>query len=114
MRLLAPPGAGSDFEGLTERLIVPECARRVCVNITLIDDAVVEDIEEFSVTLQKGLNYALNDQIIYFNREASCVIIDSDSKIFHIYKYQILYFCIQMLVSVLRLHFLELQKVTQE
>ena len=59
---------------------IPACAAQYCTDVPLIDDLVVEDKEEFSVTLKKGHNQGLNERIILINTEISCVIIDSDSK----------------------------------
>ena len=72
--------AGSDYERTVNILIIPECATRICIEISTIDDTTLENIEYFSVLLSHGANIDLDSRINISNPEKQYAIIDIDSE----------------------------------
>ena len=42
-----------DYIGLSTILSFPACGTRECVNVTIVDDSVLENVESFDVTLER-------------------------------------------------------------
>ena len=53
------------------------CQRKACVNITIVDDKVLEMVESFSLTLERN---GLSDRIDLDPIDGTVEIIDNDSK----------------------------------
>lgn len=43
----------ADYRPLSEFIVIPTCRQRACVNVTIIDDNVIEEAEIFSITLER-------------------------------------------------------------
>ena len=75
---------GDDYTGLSgSSLPFSACQKRSCVDITIHDDLTVEDVESFSVTLERtpGLDMRITlDQV-----EAEIEITDDDGEEFTLY-----------------------------
>ena len=76
---LAHTEVNKDFELLSEEVFIPECGKRVCVNVTIIDDAKVEYEEMFHVTLERTAALEGNIKVFPERTVATITIIDKDS-----------------------------------
>lgn len=70
-----------DFQPLYEVAEVPVCEDRVCVNITIIDDSIVEDTETFYITLERNARLPFRRVIFLPNNSKSRVnLFDDESE----------------------------------
>ena len=77
---LSQTEAGSDFVQVANQVTIPACVTEYCINVSLIDDSMVEQVEEFSVIMSNGLNPGLSDRIFFIRTEIVFTIIDTDCK----------------------------------
>ena len=67
-----------DYEALSTNLMFAACEKRRCVNVTIVDDTIVEPCEIFYVTLERVPD--LNSRISLSSMDAMIEIIDDDGK----------------------------------
>ena len=65
-----------DFEISSDEVVISECQKRVCTNVTIIDDTEVEHEETFSVTLERTAALEGNVKIVKERSVAMITIID--------------------------------------
>ena len=75
---LACTAVNQDFALLSEEVYIPECGKRVCVNVTIFDDAKVEYEEMFNVTLERIAALEGNIKVRTERTVAMITIIDKD------------------------------------
>ena len=67
-----------DYSGLSFIVLFAACDRRQCVNLTIVDDQVLEDTESFNVDLSRTTD--LDARITLDPTAAVVDIIDNDSE----------------------------------
>ena len=67
-----------DYDGIFTTLMFAACETRQCVNVTIKDDGIPEQMESFSVTLER--TSALDVRVRLDPVDAQIEIIDSNSK----------------------------------
>jgi hypothetical protein len=76
--LITSPGSATinrDYFHVSTILEFPACASRQCLNITIIDDAIPEPVESFSVILEESPTY-----LVYLPSSGSTVVILDDDE----------------------------------
>ena len=70
-----------DFELLSREVFIPKCEKRVCQNVTILDDTQLELEELFDITLERSPILQGNIKIIRERSLAGITIIDTDSNV---------------------------------
>ena len=65
-----------DFVGVTEVVMFDSCDVENCINITIVDDLILENIESFTVTLQEAPGH--DERIELDPTNADIIINDND------------------------------------
>ena len=68
--------SGMDYDGINVILLFAACQRRSCVNVTIIDDEMLENTESFNFTLERTTG--LSDRITLDPVDGVVEIIDDD------------------------------------
>ena len=68
--------SGMDYDGISVILLFAACQRRSCVNVTIIDDEMLENTESFNFTLERTTG--LSDRITLDPVDGVVEIIDDD------------------------------------
>ena len=69
-----------DFVRLSEEVVIPRCGKRVCHNVTIIDDTKFEPDEVFRITLERSAGLEGNVRIQQDRSYAEIYIHNTDSK----------------------------------
>ena len=67
----------NDYDGIPATVKYPACALGTCINVTIVDDAVVENMESFSISLTRTTGL---DNRIMLTGTTDFQIRDNDSK----------------------------------
>ena len=70
-----------DYVGLSTILSFPKCGAKQCVNVTIVDDDVLENVESFHVTLER--TPGLDMRITLYPVDGVVEITDDDGLFFN-------------------------------
>ena len=70
-----------DFEVLSHEVFILKCEKRVCQNVTILDDTQLELDELFDITLERSAGLEGNIKIFRERSLADITIIDTDSNV---------------------------------
>ena len=98
-----------DYDGISVILLFAACQRRSCVNVTIIDDEMLENTESFNFTLERTTG--LSDRITLDPVDGVVEIIDDDGTFVSSITFFVFHFLSQMLWLVWRRHTTMSQRV---
>ena len=70
-----------DYGLLSIVVYIPKCEKRVCENVTIVDDAQLELEEQFNITLERAALLEGNIKIVRERNVAVITIIDTDGNV---------------------------------
>ena len=73
--------ANRDYEIPSDVVFIPKCEKRVCQNVTILDDTQLELVEMFEITLERSPALQGNIRIMRERSLARITIIDTDSNV---------------------------------